>query len=410
MSEHQGASATGGELLEVGTQTTVRDRRHVKPHLTDTVPDRAHKALRSENSRKSSFSPLMFMRNRSSTSSSAISDDLTSTPSDDNATKSPSNIQTSMASRLLVLACTLLIAFSILSEVPISSHSKSTPIVAAAGLLRGFGFGAEEVDRKKLLAPRQNTNTDVCSRWSQQSALVNGTIYVYGGHATTQQGQTSNTWNNDFLTIDVTKTWDISSPAIQGLPQPSGPPPVSNGYLWNSYNSLFLYGGEFSDNPATSPVPFSMWEYDISSSTWTEHQNPQTSAGNNSDPANQPVQRAAEGAGISVPGLGRGYYFAGHLDQYTTVGWSNRIFRQYLNSLLEFTFPGSTNDGVQDLSGGKTASDGGTWRNVTKGGIQDTALFPNRSDSALVYVPGYGEQGILASMGGGTNVSFVGCP
>ena len=306
-----------------------------------------------------------------------------------------------------MLALSLLITISIFQDTRFLSDARYTPFGARAGFTN---LARRRNGEAKLLAHRENTDTNTCSRWSQQSALVNGTIYVYGGHATTEQGQTSNTWNNDFFTIDVTKTWDISSPVVQGLSQPSGPPPVSNGYLWNSYQSLYLYGGEFSDNPATSPVPFSMWEYDISSSKWTEHKNPQTSEGNNSDSSSQPVQRSAEGAGISVPALGRGYYFAGHLDQYTTVGWSNQIFRQYLKSLLEFTFPGSVNDGVKSLGGGKTAGSDGVWRNITQGGIQDTALFPNRADSALVYVPGYGAQGILVSMGGGTNVSFVSPP
>ena len=310
-----------------------------------------------------------------------------------------------LPSRLVMLAFILLITISLYD----------TPLLAKAGP-RILGAKASIITKSKIqkrglvdgkLVSRQSTDTNVCTRWSQQSALLNGTVYVYGGHATTTQGQTSNTWTNDFFTIDVTKSWDISAPVMSGLAQPSGLPNVSNGYLWSSYNSLFLYGGEFSDTPFVTPSPFSLWEYDIVSSSWIEHQNPQTSAGNNSDPPNQPVQRAAEGAGISVPELGRGFYFAGHLDQSTTAGWSNQIFRVYLKSLLEYTFPGYTNNGVQSLSGGKKAGNDGAWRNITQGGIQDTATFPSRADSALVYVPGYGANGILVSMGGGTNISFV---
>ena len=74
---------------------------------------------------------------------------------------------------------------------------------------------------------------------------------------------------------------------------------------------------------------------------------------------------------------------------------------------MEFTFPGYSNDGVQSLSGGKTADSAGVWRNVTQGGIQDTARFTNRADGVIVYVPGYGVDGILVSMAGGTNESFV---
>ncbi|KAL8936586.1 MAG: hypothetical protein Q9211_004112 [Gyalolechia sp. 1 TL-2023] len=253
---------------------------------------------------------------------------------------------------------------------------------------------------------RADTNTDVCSRFSGQSALVNGTIYVYGGHSTQEPGQNESTWTNDFFTVDLTKSWDISGPSVSGLPKPSGPPAVANGYLWNSYDSLFLYGGIVSDSPPAVPDPYSLWEYQIKGGKWVEHPNPKTSKGNNSDSGNQPVLQSGEGAGVSVPELGRGYYFAGHYDLFTTPGWSIQTERLYLKSLLEFTFPGYTNDGVQDLAGGKTAGDDGVWRNVTQGGIQDTARFPNRADGSLVYVPGFGEQGILLSIGGGTADSF----
>lgn len=346
-------------------------------------------------------------RAESNASNSSLDDDEEYTNSAQTSTGWNSFATAAIPSRLMMLAFILLVAFSLLHEHPILANAGTTKFGASAGPIDTSRLQKKDWVDGKLLISRQNTDTDVCSRWSQQSALVNGTIYVYGGHATTTQGQTSNTWNNDFFTIDVTKSWDISAPVVSGLAQPSGPPNISNGYLWNSYDSLFLYGGEFSDTPFVTPSSFSLWEYNIAKSSWTEHQNPQTSAGNNSDPANQPVQRAAEGAGISVPELGRGFYFAGHVDQSTTSGWSNQIFRVYLKSLLEYTFPGYTNNGVQNLAGGKTAGSDGTFRNITQGGIQDTATFPNRADSALVYVPGYGASGILVSMGGGTNVSFV---
>lgn len=329
--------------------------------------------------------------------------------SDDNAkmAKPPIRPQAFVHPRLLMLAITLLITVSLLYDTPIFAKAGPSILGAKAGVIRRAEIQKKAFVDGKLVAPRQSTSTDVCNRWSQQSAMVNGTIYLYGGHATTQAGQQANTWTNDFLTLDVTKSWGISAPAFNGLPQPSGPPAVSNGYLWNSYDSLFLYGGEFSDTPVVQPVPFALWEYSIKSKSWTAHQNPQTSAGNNSAPANQPVQRVAEGAGVSVSELGRGWYFAGHEDFLTTPGWSIQTNRTYLKSMIEFTFPGYTNDGIQSLAGGKTAGSDGVWRNITQGGIQDTALFPNRADSVLVYVPGYGINGILVSIGGGTTAPFV---
>lgn len=142
-------------------------------------------------------------------------------------------------------------------------------------------------------------------------AVVNGTLYLYGGESKTTVDQENNTWNNDFLTIDLTSSWDVSSPSLTGLPQPSGPPAVSLGYLWNDYKSVYLYGGEFADNPYVEPAAVSVWQYDISSSSWNEYSNLETSAGNNSDGGGVALQRAAEGAGISVPELGLSWYFGG---------------------------------------------------------------------------------------------------
>lgn len=311
------------------------------------------------------------------------------------------------SSRLMMLSLILFVTMPLLHETPLFGKAGPSIFGATAGVIK-----TSEVQKKafvdgKLVVPRANSNVDVCKRWSQQSALVNGTLYLYGGRAIKDASQSTNEWNNDFSTVDVTKSWDISSPVKAGLPQPSGPPPVANGYLWNSYNSLFLYGGEFQDQPATTPVAYSLWEYSISSASWIEHKKPQSSNGNNSDGGNQLVLGSAEGAGVSVPQLGRGYYFGGHQDAYTTPGWSVEVFRLYLKSLLEFTFPGYTNNGVQSLSGGKPAGNDGVWRNITQGGIQDTALFPSRADGALVYVPGYGVNGIIVSIGGGNNISFV---
>ena len=224
------------------------------------------------------------------------------------------------SSRLMMLALVLLVAMPLLYDTPLLGKAGPSMIGAKAGLIRRTGPQKRELVDGKLVTRQAITDTDVCNRWSQQSALVNGTIYLYGGHTTTTAEQSSNTWNNDFFTIDVTKSWNISTPVIAGLPQPSGPPPISNGYLWNSYDALYLYGGEYSSNPTATPSPYSVWQYDIASSKWTETQNPQTSAGNNSDGGNQPVLGSAEGAGISVPELGRGFYFAGHQDSFTTPG------------------------------------------------------------------------------------------
>ncbi|KAI4187241.1 MAG: hypothetical protein LQ346_005525 [Caloplaca aetnensis] len=359
---------------------------------------------KSENLAASLHYPLPNIRSNARSRSSTCS--TTQTESDDDSVSASVTPVFSLHPRLYWLTLLVLIALPLLYNTRWLGIPGTGMIGVSAGVIRNSD-AVEEDGAGKRQQKRADTDTDVCSRWAGQSALVNGTIYLYGGHATQQPGQKEDTWTNDFLTVDLSKGWEISAPSVKGLPQPSGPPAVANGYLWNSYDSLYLYGGIVSDSPPAVPDPYSLWEYQIKAGKWVEHSNPKTSTGNNSDPGNQPVMQAGEGAGVSIPELGRGYYFAGHYDHYTTPGWSIQTNRTYLKALLEFTFPGHSNDGVQALAGGKTAGSDGAWRNVTTGGIQDTARFPNRADGSLVYVPGYGERGMLLSIGGGTEFSFV---
>jgi Kelch motif len=160
---------------------------------------------------------------------------------------------------------------------------------------------------------------------------------------------------------------------------------------------LYLYGGQYSDNPEASPVPYSLWSYNIPSSKWEEFPDPQTVD-------NVPVERSSEGSGVNIPSLGRGMYFGGHIDRFTTPGWDISIFRVYLRSLLEFTFPGYSNPAVNN---NEPAGPDGVWRNITEGGLQESAGFTERADGVLVYVPGYSEQGILLGLAGGTNQTYT---
>lgn len=265
--------------------------------------------------------------------------------------------------------------------------------------LNGAGAGA--------VTRREDSPTNVCTRWALQSAVLNGTVYMYGGRAKMDGDQENNTWNNYFLTLDLDKNWNTDSPPLKGLERPDGPPELSMGYLWNDYNNLYLYGGQFSDSPFVDPGPESVWKYSIKDSKWTEFANPKTSAGNYSEAANFAVHRAAEGAGLSVPELGLSWYFGGHLDWSTTPGWSKDIDRVYLKSLLEFTHPGYVNSGVTKLSTGTGAGQEGAFRNITKGGVQQAGKFPERADGVLVFIPGWGDMGVLIGLAGGTADNFT---
>jgi hypothetical protein len=54
-----------------------------------------------------------------------------------------------------------------------------------------------ERDSPRLLSKRQDSSdpTDYCKKWGHQSALVNGTLYLYGGRKSMTASQTSNTWS-----------------------------------------------------------------------------------------------------------------------------------------------------------------------------------------------------------------------
>jgi hypothetical protein len=68
------------------------------------------------------------------------------------------------------------------------------------GKSRMLSVGAVPPGRERALemslSRRQDSDpTDYCKKWSQQSAIVNGTLYLYGGRKTTSASQTDNTWS-----------------------------------------------------------------------------------------------------------------------------------------------------------------------------------------------------------------------
>jgi hypothetical protein len=74
----------------------------------------------------------------------------------------------------------------------------------------------EQARSLPAVAKRQDTNTDICKRWSGQSAIVNGTMYYYGGRATTESDQTTNQWSESRYPSDLA----ILTVYRQRLPRP----------------------------------------------------------------------------------------------------------------------------------------------------------------------------------------------
>lgn len=96
------------------------------------------------------------------------------------------------------------IVFLLVAVVPLL-HSTSFFGHASMPLQPVSGRAVPEHADGIILDRRQSDSpTAVCRRWAQMSAIVNGTLYLYGGQATETETQDSNRWNNNFLSLDLT--------------------------------------------------------------------------------------------------------------------------------------------------------------------------------------------------------------
>lgn len=186
-----------------------------------------------------------------------------------------------------------------------------------------------------------------CQRWAQQTTIstttssdfnfnnLNATLWIQGGQIKSSPDQTTHTWTNALLSLDLTKPWNAGSPAlnliIKDNSNPYSPPAVSLGSLWasNDGQSLYQWGGQFADNPSILPGPTNTYKFDLSLMTW-----------NSINTNGESVLRASEGASALVPNLGSGsnhlaYYFGGHLDWASVPNWSNSTPRVFLDSIIE---------------------------------------------------------------------------
>ncbi|GAA5922899.1 hypothetical protein JCM1841_003775 [Sporobolomyces salmonicolor] len=246
-----------------------------------------------------------------------------------------------------------------------------------------------------------------CFRWSGQMAIANSpgssgngssSLYYYGGQAMTSQDQTSDTWTNALVAIALDQDWPTGTPNIRLVQEDNGnysyPPAVALGALWTSANgqTLYQYGGQFSDSPTVPPPAENVFAYDIPSNSWSVVQTNGVRVG-----------RVAEGCPAIVPAQGTdgdnvGYYFSGHQDDHTTQGWSNEIARIYLNSMAKFDLGSKSWTNITSYSGDASTSN------------TSTPITPlNRADGTLTYVPDLGtdNKGILVSIGGATDSQYV---
>jgi hypothetical protein len=122
-----------------------------------------------------------------------------------------------------------------------------------------FSLGAGAAAIPASIIKREDTNTQICKRWAHQCRCktrhnnaatnvdsydrqryalhiwrsINGRLQPEGQHMeyVLRLSCCMIRWlthiDNDFLTLDLTKSWQISNPSFTGLPRPDGPPEIS---------------------------------------------------------------------------------------------------------------------------------------------------------------------------------------
>lgn len=83
----------------------------------------------------------------------------------------------------IVLALMLPI-LQMISIAPLNVYGSSIPRASISS-----------VAERSTLVERADSQTDVCKRWSGQSAIVNGTLYMYGFRTATDAQQKTDTWS-----------------------------------------------------------------------------------------------------------------------------------------------------------------------------------------------------------------------
>jgi hypothetical protein len=98
-----------------------------------------------------------------------------------------------IVSRLSFLAVVLAIMIPVLHMSPLLQTGPAI-LGAQAAPTAPMSATYQNIEATRLL-PRRANAADTCLRWSHQSAVVNGTLYMYGGRAKTDSNQASNTWS-----------------------------------------------------------------------------------------------------------------------------------------------------------------------------------------------------------------------
>lgn len=119
---------------------------------------------------------------------------------------------------------------SILAAEPLRPVSPLRTALRPQGARR-IAEGARRIAEKLVEYFECETEALRRCRWAGQGALVNKTMYYYGGQATLTPNVIANSWTNALLSVDLARDWPIGQPALRLLQPDSGnprsPPAVS---------------------------------------------------------------------------------------------------------------------------------------------------------------------------------------
>ena len=111
-------------------------------------------------------------------------DDEVTRPMSTESTHILSNSRLYRAGFFAIVLALMLPIIQMISIAPLSVYGSTIPRASITS-----------VAERSTLVERADSPTDVCKRWSGQSAIVNGTLYMYGFRTTTDAQQKTDTWS-----------------------------------------------------------------------------------------------------------------------------------------------------------------------------------------------------------------------
>ncbi|KAM7207542.1 hypothetical protein V8F20_002020 [Naviculisporaceae sp. PSN 640] len=237
------------------------------------------------------------------------------------------------------------------------------------------GVASYSMPSPSLAIRQANGAVDASSflrRAFQSSAVLDGRIYIDGGDYsyTNSDNKTVYQYSDTLLSIDLTKHWTNDSVVLDSSPKPDGVPSLNSGGIWTDLRNNLMYTGfaginSFFGNGNTSPQ--GLWSFSPDGDGGGAWKNLNATADGVF------VSRPRPFSGSVASGEGSGYLYGGMFGNSSDFQNSPRGMFAYDFSSKQATF---------GRDSGASASSTGT------------------QDGGMVFVPYFGNIGIIISAGG----------